>query len=283
MKARWIVRLLLIMGLALSFHSILSGVAAAKKRVGPPQTPGAAGEPGQAQSFDDLLAEVARRVPAFGGMFVGPDNALRVYLTDTTQSAAAEEAILAVFGRERLPEGRIQPMQGQYGFLQLKDWHDRHRMTTLAIPGVLLTNISKSRNRLRIGVNDPGLFGRVEEELNGLGIPLAAVEIVETEPVEFLQDTLQSDHRPLLGGLQITLDAGGSCTLGFLAVLQGQAGFVTCSHCTDTQGGVEGTVYHQATISGVANRIGVERFDPQYFTGGACPSGRQCRASDSAF
>src|SRR5262249_21769583 len=282
MKARWIVRLLLVMGLALSFHSVLGGMAAAKKRVGPLQTPSGAGEPRQAQSFDDLLAEVARRVPAFCGMFLRPDMALHVYLTDITQIAAAEEAIFTVFGRERLPEGRIQAAQGQYGFLQLKAWHDLHRITTLAIPGVLSTNISKSRNRLRIGVSDPSLFGRVEEELSGLGIPLAAVEIVETEPVEFLQDTLQSTHRPLLGGLQITLDSG-TCTLGFLAVLQGQAGFVTCSHCTDIQGGVEGTVYHQATISGVANRIGVERDDPQYFTGNPCPSGRRCRTSDSAF
>src|SRR4030095_10699088 len=49
------------------------------------------------------------------------------------------------------------------------------------------------------------------------------------------------------------------------------------------QGGVEGTIYHQAIISGVTNRIGVEAVDPQYFIGPNCPPGRFCRYSDIAF
>jgi hypothetical protein len=58
---------------------------------------------------------------------------------------------------------------------------------------------------------------------------------------------------------------------------------VTNSHCTDIQGGVESTVYHQPLASGTTNRIGRETVDPFYFTGGACPAGRRCRYSDSAF
>jgi hypothetical protein len=58
---------------------------------------------------------------------------------------------------------------------------------------------------------------------------------------------------------------------------------VTNSHCTNTQGGVEGTVYHQPSASGTTNRIGQEIADPTYFTGGSCPSGRRCRFSDSSF
>lgn len=48
-------------------------------------------------------------------------------------------------------------------------------------------------------------------------------------------------------------------------------------------GGVENTVYHQPSVSGTTNRIGQEIRDPVYFTGGACPAGRRCRYSDSAF
>ncbi len=233
------------------------------------------------QTIDDKFAEVARLAPAFGGMFI-QDKTLQVYLLDPAQRAAAEAAIVAVFGRERLPEGGIQILQGRYGFLQLKDWHDRQRMKTLAIPGVVMTSISESRNRLQIGVKDSGVIPQVELELFNLGVPREAVDIVETAPFEDFQ-TLQSSIRPALGGTQIQR-SGSVCTMGFTAVRQGQAGFVTNSHCTAVRGVVEGSVYHQATVNGVTNRFGVETVDPPYFTGWPiCPLGRQCRYSDSAF
>jgi hypothetical protein len=57
-------------------------------------------------------------------------------------------------------------------------------------------------------------------------------------------------------------------------------GFATNSHCTNTQGGVESTVYHQPSATA---RIGVEIADPVYTTGGGCPAGRRCRFSDSSY
>src|SRR5205085_6314001 len=114
------------------------------------------------QTLDDLFAEVARRVPAFGGMFIGQGQVLQVYLTDTTQREAAEKAILEVFGRERLPEGGIQVLEGQYGFLQLKAWHDRQRLKTLALPGVLMTSIAESQNPSQIGIKDSSVIPSVD-------------------------------------------------------------------------------------------------------------------------
>ena len=265
------------MGLTLSIHSS-SAVA--------DQTRGEEGEAARVTSLDDLFVEVARRVPAFGGMFIGPGQALQVYLLDPAQRAAAEEAIFAVFGRERLPQGGIQVLQGQYSFLQLKAWHDRQRVVTLAIPGVVRTSIAESKNRLQIGVSDLGAISQVERELENLVIPREAVNIIQAKPIEFHQ-TLQDTQRPLEGGLQISRPISatqiGVCTLGFLAVRQGQSGFVTNSHCTSVQGGVENTIFHQAVPSGVTNRVGVETVDPQYTSTPGCPSGRKCRLSDTAF
>src|ERR1700730_780631 len=68
----------------------------------PEATPRGARPPGGAPSIDDLLSEVARRVPAFGGMFIGPDRTLRIYLLDARQKEAAQSAIAAVFGRGRV-------------------------------------------------------------------------------------------------------------------------------------------------------------------------------------
>jgi hypothetical protein len=71
-------------------------------------------------------------------------------------------------------------------------------------------------------------------------------------------------------------------------------GFVTNSHCTNVQGGVEGTRFYQQTIVGpapVPTLVGVETVDPCYFPSPGCPApwfsgcprGRVCRYSDSAF
>jgi hypothetical protein len=233
-------------------------------------------------STDDLLVAVANQVPGFGGMFIGADGLLRIYLLDPRQSAAAQAAIAAVFGRDRVSLAGAQTLQARYGFTQLKAWHDRHRLLTLAIPGVVSTGIDKASNRLRIGVQNRRAIPAVQRQLDALAIPLAAAEIVVTQPMEN-EDTLQDRHRPLLGGLQINTQTLLGCTLSFLAVRQAQAGFVTCSHCTIVQGGVEGTIFHQPTVSGDANQIGVEVADPLYLTGSDCPSGRACRLSDSAF
>jgi hypothetical protein len=61
--------------------------------------------PRQIESLDEVFAEVARRVPGFGGMFIGVDGMLRVYLLDVTQGANVEIEIIDVFGRDRLPGG----------------------------------------------------------------------------------------------------------------------------------------------------------------------------------
>src|SRR5262245_47740611 len=235
--------------------------------------PAQAQSPRRVDSLHDGFAEVEKRVPGFGGMFIGADGMLRVYLVDMTQSANVETEIIDVFGRDRLPVGTVHVLQGTYSFVQLKQWHDRHRLTTLGIPGVVSTGINEKTNRLKIGVLDKSVFPAVERSLSNLGIPRQAVTIVEVEPT-LPYASLQQLSRPLQGGLQVS-GPGGTCTLGFLAVRAGAAGFVTASHCTIVQGGTEGTVFHQPFISGTVNQIGIESVDPPY-SGGS-------RVSDSAF
>jgi hypothetical protein len=103
--------------------------------------------------------------------------------------------------------------------------------------------------------------------------------ISETKPI--IQH-LRSRRRPLRGGLQINF-GNFLCTLGFIAVRNGVNGYVTNSHCTTTQGGVQNTVEHQPSASGTTNRVGIEIADPTYFSGSGCPASRVCRRSDSSF
>jgi hypothetical protein len=250
------------------------------------QGPGA-GPANNPVSFDDLLARVAQRAPFFGGFFVDEaTGSLDVYSWNRTPAGVAEveKALRAVFG-DTLPQGKIRILPGQYGFQELKRWHDSLN-AVLAMPGVVLTDIDDAKNRLKVGVESREVGWKVRDRLAALGIPDEAVDVVETAPIR-LEAGLRTRTRPLDGGLQISFATGGSaylCTLGFNAVRAGVAGMVINSHCSGIQGGVQSTVEYQPSISiSSTNRIGVETADPTYFTGAPCPVGRKCRRSDSAF
>ena len=139
------------------------------------------------KTLDDQLAEVAERVPAFGGMFFDEANNLCVYLLDATQEKAAEAAIAALFGADYIPPSGLRVLKGQYGFSQLKQWHDHMTGPVLAIPGVILTDIEEAKNRLKIGIEKRAITSQVEKKLVQLKIPRKAVIIEETQPIKKLK------------------------------------------------------------------------------------------------
>jgi hypothetical protein len=238
------------------------------------------------KTVDDLFAEVAQKVPAFGGMFFDEeDNSiLYLYLLNPTQKAIAERAIAAVFGPRLpglIPPREVRVLQGQYSFLQLKQWHDRI-MTLFILPGVLMTDIDDGNNRLVVGVESIEMRSLVEQELDKLSIPREAVLIKEISPV-VPTITLNEKYRPLVGGLQIGPQVGGECTMGFNARRSGVEGFVMNSHCTPTMGQVDNMTYYQPNCCLSDWIVGTEAVDPPPFTGGNCPQGERCRLSDSAF
>jgi hypothetical protein len=244
------------------------------------------------QTIDDLLASVAASVPAFGGMYVDEGTGtLHIWLTDQGQSlAAADQAIQSVLGDPTLAAFTPVAESARYSFTQLKAWSDQ-MMPVLSISNVVSTDIDDRTNRLTVGVENLATDGpAVGDELSQLGIPAEAVDIVQTDRVTFTS-TLQDKWRPVLGGIQIewTDDFGfvdHICSLGFVAQRIGVRGFVTASHCGTNYGGVDtGGVWHQpnADLCLCSNNIGKEIADPPMFTGGSCPSGRQCRYSDSSF
>jgi hypothetical protein len=210
-----------------------------------------------------------------------------VYVTERRPHIIAElrHAIRDVFPGEDLP-ATIRLKEGRFSFDQLKRWKDS-ATDNLAIPGVTMTDIDERANRLTIGVEPQGPRGLVEQELGVRGIPPEGWQIEETQPVE-PQTSLQDKHRPVLGGLQITNNLSvAACTYGFTATRNGVLGFVTNSHCTITQGGVEGSIFVQPTTTdfsgGISQFIGTETVDPAYHFVSSCPRGFFCRFSDSAF
>ncbi|HYC88966.1 MAG TPA: hypothetical protein VEO54_07125 [Thermoanaerobaculia bacterium] len=246
-----------------------------------------------APGLDGRWIELTRQVPGFGGYFFDQNGDLNVYLTDLLHEPAARAA-LAEVARTR-PErshqlwsrpAEIIVRHGQFDFAQLDRW--RGRLTAaLAVNGVHLLDSDEAANRIFIAVADEDTRQRVLTRIGTLGVPRDAV-LVEIAPAPSLIATLRDSIRPLVGGLEIGFSAG-VCTLGVnvwytnwsQGIGVGTPGFYTCSHCSSTYGGTDGTVFSQGGA-----RIGYERWDPPFFTNATntrCPAGWNCRWSDVAF
>lgn len=140
---------------------LLAGVAACFD----PRAIGMSAPPSSGEgTCDDLLRRVEQMVPGFGGMFVGEDGKLVVYLPDPSQLAAARAAIEAVFGPQQVPPGGVRARRGQYSFSELKCWKERAG-TLFRISGVTIVDLDESRNRVAIGVADESAMAAVERAL----------------------------------------------------------------------------------------------------------------------
>jgi hypothetical protein len=244
---------------------------------------------GENLTLDERFARIAEQVPEFGGMYLDADQrTLWVQVTEQRPQIIDElrHAIRDAFPSEDLPAA-IRLQAGRFSFRQLKGWKDSAR-DMLAIPGVTMIDIDERANRLIIGVEPQGFRELVVQELGVRGIPPEGWQIEKAQSVE-PQTSLQDKHRPVLGGLQIMNNtAAGACTYGFTATRNDILGFVTASHCTNNQGGVENTIFKQSAPTdfsgGTDPTIGTEAADPAYRSVlNNCPRGYYCRFSDAAF
>ena len=174
---------------------------------------------------------------------------------------------------------RVTP--SAYAPQQAQRWFDLMAREGLALRGTVLTDYDETTNRVVVGVEHAAAAASVRALAARLGVPAAALVVREMEPIRFAT-TLRDRVDPRIGGIQIHF-GNFLCSMGFNAVDGGQASFVTASHCTDKQGGVEGTVYYQPLQSVDAVSIGTEVEDPPYRRNIAgCPHGKKCRTSDAS-
>ena len=236
-----------------------------------------------APTLDEMFVEVAKRVPGFGGAYIDSDGKLAIVLQDPSPRAlaAAQDVFAGIFGKKRIPKAGVKAVKGDFDFLALNDAHVKAR-SLLNLPDVVMLDSDERSNRLSIGVSSAEGQSAVEKRVATLGIPSNIVMVRQVQPVVNLDfplslHQLRQTTRPLLAGLEI-VGPDLFCTLSLVAERSGVPGLLTCSHCTEKRGEVDGTTYTQ-----ISNLIGHEIVDPPFFTGGQCPSGRKCRFSDSAF
>lgn len=230
-------------------------------------------------SAPDRLA-LARSIPGFGGLFLDGSGIPTVHLTDRSQRGAAERALEGFMRQRGLAPSQLQVREGAFEYRALDGWFNRAWPEAFGVQGVVFADLNETRNRLVFGVVDAAAARGVRGAVARLGIPDEAVVVEVTEPIRPLV-SLQGLASSIVGGVQIHF-GNYLCTLGFNALSGTQESFITNSHCTNTQGGTEGTQYYQPTSTVDPAVIGTEVDDPQYFRGGECPRGYKCRYSDAS-
>ena len=178
-------------------------------------------------------------------------------------TAPSDDVSLAVQGQDRLA-----------------GWFAHASPAVLALPGAVFADHDERANKLVFGVENEHAIAGVRVALARLGIPTSAYAVEVTQPI-YQMATLRDVFRPTQAGIQIHFGQY-LCTMGFNVDHSGGRSFITNSHCTNTQGGVEGTQYYQPTSTIAPGVIATEVADPTYFRGGACPRGKKCRYSDAS-
>jgi hypothetical protein len=225
------------------------------------------------------VATLARAIPGFGGFFL--DHGVpTVYVSDDGQRGTVERA-LGGFARARgFAPSQIHVLRGRFRYGDLDRWVARVSDEVFAEGDVVFVDLDEAANRVLVAVEPGASHAKVHRLAMRLGVPAEALVVRETDPIHYVA-TLQDHVRPIVAGLQIHF-GNFLCSLGFNAVSGTQNSFVTASHCTNVQGGTEGTVYYQPLQSVDPVSIGTEVDDPVYFRGGVCPRKRVCRYSDAA-
>ena len=224
-------------------------------------------EVAKSPNLDSEMSEMVELLPGFGGMFYDEKGRPNVYLTDSSSELRL---------KSMNPDVVIH--KGDYDFRTLQHYRVELR-SALSLDGVVALDVDERSNRVRISISEdlnPKQRSQLRRQLMRMSADPDAVSIDEI-PVFLPHQTVQDTIRPVIGGIQIGFP-GFICTLGY--VINGGTQFITNSHCSLVQGGVENTPYRQN--AGGPN-IGVEVFDPLYGPIPGCPPGRACRLSDSCF
>jgi hypothetical protein len=163
---------------------------------------------------------------------------------------------------------------------RLAGWFAQASPAVLALAGTVFADHDEKANKLVFGVENAAAIPGVRVALAHLGIPSSAYVLEVTQPIHQVA-TLRDRFRPTQAGIQIHFGQF-LCTMGFNVDHSGGRSFITNSHCTNRQGGTEGTQYFQPTSTIDPTVIATEAADPSYFRGGACPRGKKCRYSDAS-
>lgn len=151
----------------------------------------------------------------------------------------------------------------------------------MAIAGTVFSDNDEQIGKVVVAVEHAQAARAVEAQMARMGVSKDDYEVIYSAPIE-MKATLRDKFRPTIAGIQIHF-GNYLCSIGFNGDENGVRSMYTASHCTNTQGGVEGTNYYQPTSTVDPTVIATEAEDPAYVKNGAgCPRGKKCRWSDAS-
>ena len=151
-------------------------------------------EPAASIIVDKGLAQVAEQWPGFGGYYLElgtrkPPHwyTAYVYMQNACQHEEAESALKQLVGAERIGVDifGVYPVEADYSIVQLGQWHED--ISGITDPGLVVTDLDESRNRLEIRVVDDAAAQRIEQKLEELSVPRKAVAVRIREPVKLYE------------------------------------------------------------------------------------------------
>jgi hypothetical protein len=254
---------------------------------------------------ESSIADVATRVPGFGGYYLSPDGSITVVVARDSDAAATIPEIQRLLSDSLLTRGwrikhpPIRVILGRFSYRELSSWRDSiSDNVLLAVRGVSWDAIDYASNSIKVGLALDAYVdasAAVLKMLSRFGVPLAAVEFqpvggylpgsgatvnadIVTSGRLATDDSLTSAASYLMGGLMVF--GYGACTGGLYVDYTGHGRMlITDSHCTTTEFGVDGTTFNDASNT---TTIGNESYDPAGFT---CTAGgttytNKCRRSE---
>ena len=225
--------------------------------------------------------ELDRQVPGFGGFFLDGSGEPTIYLARGASRAPAERALGAYMAARGQSAAALHVREARFGWQQLQRWQDAATDGAFAVNGTVYVDNDETTNRVHVGVANIGTTGQVRAAIARLGVPDDAVIVDQVEPIVQVASLQNIVDRPVRAGVQINFP-GFLCSVGFNATSGGTKSFITASHCTTRQGGVENTPYYQPLQSVNGTVVAREVADPLYTKGAGCPGGRTCRYSDAS-
>lgn len=150
----------------------------------------------------------------------------------------------------------------------------------MALPATVYADHDEVRHKLVFGVENENAVQGITRSLIARGLSADEFEVKVTQPIVMLSG-LQDEYRPTENGTQIHF-GNYVCSIGFNADFGTVRSMITASHCTNTQGGVEGTTYAQPLRSVDPTVIATEVSDPTYGALPGCSLNKRCRYSDAS-
>jgi hypothetical protein len=220
----------------------------------------------RSRDFESEILRLESENPGVGGVYY--DAELDRIVVVTTQGADDERAVAAtrafflgktilLAGGRSLRSPGVVFQRGNFAFSRLVGWSSVLLPDLLAVRGFVSVDADERLNRVRIGVLDATSQEAAESVVAESGVPVGAVEIVQTVRVEPLMapaapyHTLRDRVRATGSGVQIRNQINERCTSGWTVKAGTQWGFLTAAHCSryTTGNGQTGENIYQAEVT----------------------------------